>query len=163
MFRLPPSKPFLTQIINQLHAKHLNINDLFIDHICYRVETTERYYELKNELEKENQLLVESTVNGRNIAVFKLKQPITFQHWEIPLLELPSPKSGSHYEEGWEHIECVTNEPLESFIENHPNLTFDLKGFSKPINREIRLNLGKSSVKFHEMSLLRVIELEQSQ
>ena len=163
MFLLPDSNLFLTKTTIYLKAKSLNINDLYIDHICYRVETNERYSELKNELLKNNELLVESKINGRNICVFKLKQPIKFQHWEIPLLELPSPKSRSHYEEGWEHIECVTNEPLEIFIKNHPHLNFDLKGLSKPLNREIRLKMGKFSVKFHEMSLEEVISIEKNQ
>ncbi len=152
---------FLEKIVSSLADKHLTINDLFIDHICYRLSSNARYDELKAHLTKVNELLVESKINGRNISVFKLKAPIKFRHWEIPLLELPAPKSGSHYSEGWEHIEVVTNESLESFMKKHSELDFDLKGFTKPLNREVRLKLGKYSVKFHEQSLEEVIEFEK--
>ena len=158
---LPQPDTFLKEILKHLAAKQLNINDLFIDHICYRLSSNARYDELKTHLTKLNELLVESKINGRNISVFKLKEPIKFGHWEIPLLELPAPKSGSHYSEGWEHIEVVTNEPLESFMQKHPDLDFDLKGFTKPLNREVRLKLGKYSFKFHEQSLEEVIEIEK--
>ncbi len=163
MKKLSKPENFLKEIFENLVAKKLIINDLLIDHICYRVATDERYLQLKNKLEKENILLTESKINGRNISVFKLKQPIKFQHWEIPLLELPSPKPGRQYTEGWEHIECVIEEKLESFIEKHADLDFDLKGFSKPLNREIRLKLGKYNIKFHELSLEEVVRIEKSQ
>lgn len=161
MIVLPKPDNFLKKISRHLIAKNLNTSDLLIDHLCYRVATEQRYFELKKELEKENKLLIESKVNGRSISVFKLNQPIRFQFWEIPLLELPSPKAGSRYKEGWEHIECVMNESLESFMKKYPNLDFDLKGLSKSTNKEVRLKLGNLSVKFHEMSLEEVIQNEK--
>ena len=161
MSSFPQPDNFLKEILKHLAAKQLIINDLFIDHICYRVASTERYEELKTHLAKANELLVESKIKGRNISVFKLKELIKFRHWEIPLLELPSPKTDSHYEEGWEHIEVVTKETLESFMQKHSDLDFDLKGFTKPLNREIRLKLKCGSIKFHEMSLEEVIQIEK--
>ena len=158
---LPQPDRFLKEILKNLAANQLNINDLFIDHICFRVSSNERYGYLKAHLAKANELLVESEINGRNISVFKLKDPIKIQHWEIPLLELPSPKTGSDYQEGWEHLECVTQESLEFFMEQNAHLEFDLKGFSKPVNREIRLKFSCGNVKFHEQSLEEVIEFEK--
>ncbi len=163
MRHLPSPNLFLSKIFNDLKSVEIDISNYFLDHICYRVETQKKYRTLKSTLEKENQLLIESEINGRNISVFKLKNPIKFEGRSIPLLELPAPKTGSHYTDGWEHIEFVIDESLDLFLEKNQNLTFDKKGFSKPINRDIRLKLGKLSVKFHEMSLEEVIQIEKSE
>jgi len=159
---LPNPNPFLSKIFNDLKSNEINISNYFLDHICYRVTSQEKYLSIKSTLEKENQLLIESKINGRNISVFKLKKPIQFDGRMIPLLELPAPKTGSHYVEGWEHIELVIDESLDSFLEKHSKLSFDKKGFSKSLNRDIRLKFGKLSVKFHEKSLEEVIRIEQN-
>jgi len=159
---LPNHNPFLSKIFNDLKSNEIDFSNYFLDHICYRVASQEKYFSLKSTLEKENQLLIESKINGRNISIFKLKNPIQFEGRSIPLLELPAPKKGSQYAEGWEHIELVIDESLDTFLEKYSNLSFDKKGFSKSINRDVRLKLGKLSVKFHEQSLEEVIIIEQN-
>ncbi len=162
MRHLPNPNLFLSQIFNDIKSVEIEISHYFLDHICYRVENQEKYSSLKNTLAKEHQLLIESEINGRNISVFKLKFPIQFEGRSIPLLELPAPKTGNNYPEGWEHIEFVIDESLDLFLEKYQNIAFDKKGFSKPLNRDIRLKLGTLSVKFHETSLEKVIQIEKN-
>jgi predicted metalloenzyme YecM len=78
-----------------------------IDHLCYRVTTEELYTTRKDEFEQFGILLVESMVNGRLIATYKLHKPIVFKTWRIPLVELPAPKAGKPFATGFEHIEVV--------------------------------------------------------
>lgn len=151
---------FLKTIFKNLQVDGFNANDYFLDHICYRTESAEHYNSLKISLLKENELLVESEINGRNISVFKLKQPIEFLGREIPLLELPSPKANSFYKKGWEHVEFVIDESLDTFLEKNNHLEFDKKGFSKKLNRDLRRKYDGVSVKFHEQSLEEVIRAE---
>ena len=47
-----------------------------MDHICYRVETAERYQEMMSELAKRAFLLDESEVAGRLIATFEFDSPL---------------------------------------------------------------------------------------
>ncbi|KAF0775356.1 hypothetical protein AaE_000944 [Aphanomyces astaci] len=80
----------------------------------------------------------------------------------VDVLEVPSPKLGSPYNSGLEHFDVVVPYNLDTFLaENSATHTaWDLKGMAKPINRDVRVPLGPFSVKFHEQTLERVIELE---
>ena len=134
------------------------------DHICYRVETDERYSELVSELGKSAVLLSESMVGGRPIATFQLEQPLAVGGWQISYLELPAPKAGSEYPEGLEHVEFVVlGGNLERFIGYHAHLAdvFSHKGMSKELNPELGLKAAGISVKFHKLPLGEVVRLEQ--
>mgnify|MGYP001152139331 CR=1 FL=1 len=151
---------FLEKIEADLKMLGLNLDDFFIDHICYRVSSTLRYDELKSELEKDHNLLHEAMISNRPIATFKLFKPIVYKHHRIPLLELPAPKEEADYKEGFEHIECVIDESFVNFSSKYENVDFDWKGAQKSHNPELRLKLGKLSVKFHHTSLEDVINNE---
>ena len=64
--------------------------------------------------------------------------------------------------EGYEHVEFVVPFQLEDLILLYPNLAFNTKDLHLKINRDIRLKLGQLSVKFHEQSLEKVIEVERN-
>jgi predicted metalloenzyme YecM len=73
-------------------------------------------------------------------------------------LELPSPKKGSEYSEGFEHVEFVIDEPFEAFIKRYPKTLFDKKGQFKKVNADLRIQFENCSVKFHHHSLEYVIK-----
>ena len=160
---------FLREVFEYLDSKGIDCSAYHLDHLCYRLESTHKYLQLKNEFSSEHSLIKESLVNGRPIAVFKISESIVFTEpnaqngikRNIEILELPSPKKGANYKEGWEHVEFVIDEPLEKFLKRHAKLQFDLKGLSKTINKEVRLKSEKFSIKFHEKSLLDIIQIEQ--
>lgn len=151
---------FLESIESDLNILGINLSDFFIDHLCYRVDSTLRYNELREELSSSHTLLHEANISGRAIATFKLNEPIKFKKHSIPLLELPSPKEDSKYNEGFEHIECVISESFIDFSNRHPNIEFDWKGAQKAHNAELRIKLGERSIKFHHQSLEEVIKEE---
>ena len=165
---MPPSPTtFLEAIFTALEPTAGALDHLELDHVCYRVETTDRYTELKTWLLHKNELLVESLINGRHIATFRMAEPFRFRGREIWLLELPEPKPGSHYAEGWEHVEFVTDRPLAEFavwMAEHLGVAdadIDRSGMNKPLNADLRLRLeGGLSVKFHELALDEVIRME---
>ncbi len=159
MHYLPPPNDFLDRVFEFLALKNVEVKHFDLDHICYRVESIEKYQLIKAKLTSDHQLLKESIINGREIAVFELSQAMKYRQRLIKVLELPAPKKGSLYQEGWEHVEFVIQDRLEKFIETYP-LPFDLKGFSKPLNRDLRLRGNNFSIKFHEQSLKSIIKLE---
>ena len=132
-----------------------------MDHICYRVASKKRYEELKATLLQEYELLAESMIKGRPICTFKMSQGFEYYDRLVDVLELPSPKEGKPYEEGYEHVEFVLDEDFTSFMNRYPHITFDQSGMGKPLNADIRVQLGKFAVKFHLQSLERVIEIEK--
>ena len=159
---LGSSSAFLDKIFENLALKEIDVTHLELDHICYRVATENEYLSTKQNLLKIGKILVASDVNGREITTFKLEHPIVYQSRIISILELPSPKQNSHYDSGFEHVEFVIKESLEDFQLKYPRIDFDIKAMKKPFNRDLRISFGAISVKFHEQSLEKVIEIENN-
>jgi predicted metalloenzyme YecM len=153
-------RPLLETLVSELAS--LGIDNLQIcDHICYRVESLDRYASIKSDLLELGSLAAETLVSGRNISIIKLKDPLEFQGWQIDCVELPAPKVGSPYSEGWEHAEFVVPK-LDEFIKKHSNLDFNTKAMGRDINPELGLKINSDiQVKFHPLHILKVIEKEK--
>lgn len=164
---LPHPKNFLDRLFALLPGLPTHYAHLQLDHLCYRVETREDYAALRTVLFRENELLTESTIGGRPIAVFRLARPYIYGPRRIDLLELPAPKPGRPYPAGWEHAEFVTDRPLPAFRQylveqlEVPAEAIDDSGIGKTSNPDLRLHLPEGlSVKFHEQPLDAVIAAE---
>lgn len=152
---------FVTNVNRGLDDCGIDRSELaMMDHICYRVETLERYDEMMRKLGVAARLLGESKVSGRMIATFELDEPLEAGGWRIPCIELPQPKAGSPYAEGLEHVELVTVSGLELFEAKHLDLPFNKAGMYKKINPELGLKHAGMSVKFHEQPLGAVVRIE---
>lgn len=158
---LPDASSFLQRVFDALLTDGVDVADLVLDHICYRVATPDRYIVWKDLLSKNGELLGEHVIGGRPIATFKLHAPIDHQDRRIAVVELPAPKGGSPYPEGWEHVEFVVDEGPRVFAARHPSLHWDLSSADKTINPDARLSYDGFSVKFHERSLEEVIAQER--
>lgn len=153
---------FVENINEGLKRCCIDRNELaMMDHICYRVETNERYDEMKQKLGEKAVLLGETEISGRFIATFECHEPLQAGGWQIPYIELPQPKEGAPYPEGLEHVEFVTVRSLAQFEAMHPDLPFDHKGMGKTINPELGLKYAEISVKFHEQPLGAVVRIEK--
>lgn len=152
---------FLQKVFSRIEGSLNYSNAWPVDHLCYRVETEERYNFFKREFLKISDLLIESPVNGRPISTFRLHQPLHFQGKVISLLELPAPKAGKLVTEGFEHIEMVIDIGFQELIQNNPQIKFKDSGMAKPLNPEIEAKFEDFSVKFHPLPLDIVIELEK--
>lgn len=154
-------KIFLDELFRRLEEVGFNADPYFMDHICFRVGTPEEYETKKVEMAALGNLLVESMVNGRMIATYKLHSPIAYKNRLIDVVELPAPKPGSHYESGLEHVEFVTTENLHDFVKKHPGQKFETGGIDKKFNADITLRLGDYCIRFHNQTLEEVIEIEK--
>jgi predicted metalloenzyme YecM len=156
-------KFFVKALSAQLIENNIIIkDDWIIDHICYRVSTEEQYINLKNSFCEDNKLLIESTVGGRLISSFKLKEPLDILGHKVSVLELPAPKNGKITPEGYEHIEIVCSESFKELISLYGHLNLDKKGMTKEINPELEIEFKDCSIKFHHQTLESVIEYEKS-
>lgn len=152
---------FLEEIFTMFDELDLMVKIEQVDHLCYRVKTLKDYEAKKLEFNEIGELLIESMVNGRNICTYKLNSPIIFKDKTIPLVELPAPKNSHSYDNGLEHLEFVTKEPLQKIVDRHPHLMFETFGINKKINADITLKLGQYCIRFHSQSLEDVIKLEK--
>jgi len=131
-----------------------------IDHICYRTSSEEVYETSKRQLSKIAELLAETDVNGRLISTFRLVDPIIFDDWQINLIEVPAPKKGRSYKDGFEHFEVVCDLTFAELIAEFPNCRHNDAGLSKEFNQELEFNFDRFAVKFHHLSLQSVINIE---
>jgi predicted metalloenzyme YecM len=157
---LPDPTTFLQRLFAGIHADNLDVEDMELDHLCYRVATVERYARCKELFAQHGTLLTESLIAGRPIATFRLHQGFQFRGRMIDVVELPSPKPGSAYPEGYEHAEFVVDEDLLTFTQRFPKLAWHLDDLRKTTNPDVRLRYPDFSVKFHRQSLADVIAQE---
>jgi predicted metalloenzyme YecM len=157
-----PFAAFASLLMERLCSRFsARVSEYQIDHVCYRVETLERYAWVKGYFSARGTLLAETPYAGRPIAVFRLERPVVSGNLFTQLVELPAPKVGSPYREGWEHAEIVIHETLESFMRRFPG-DWKTAALAKRLNPEIALSLGDGiSVKFHRIALDEVVRLER--
>ncbi|GMH95208.1 hypothetical protein TL16_g13102 [Triparma laevis f. inornata] len=138
----------MSTIISSLSSLEIQVSDKISDHICYRTSTSEEYTTLTtafNSCPSSITLLIESVIGGRMISTYKLSTPIPCDEHQIELLELPSPKSGSPYPSGLEHVEFVIpssctspsafefdhESVLRRFASEHPLVEWSFKATKK--------------------------------
>lgn len=148
------------------YVSGIDVSTCFLDHMCYRVATDDEYTVFKTKLSQVGVLLSEVKIGGRGVSTFKLNTPHSWKGREIPLVELPQPKASSPYPKGLEHVEFVISADFESFMANHPSLSWDTRARNKKNNPDVSLKFKHSpkniSVKFHHKPLEEVIEIEQA-
>lgn len=150
-------KPFLNKVFLALAKDKINVSQYELDHICYRVETLERYEELKKQFLNCGELLSENEINGRAIANFKLNEPIIFEERKIFGIELPAPKPRVFFKEAYEHVEFAVGIDLDEFLKVYPQINWDITGMSKKVNPDIFVKYDDLVVKFHQHSIEYVV------
>lgn len=105
---------------------------LDIDHICVRLKNTADVDELKQEISAAGQIVSSTQVNGREISIIQLNEPLAIGGWSTSGIELPYPKPSHAYEDGWEHVEFVLSGVentmpgvRNAFIKAFPNLLLE--------------------------------------
>lgn len=154
---------FLSRCFIELKNKSFVLeNHWHIDHLCFRTESNESYERFKLEFSRFSTLLIESEVNGRLISTFKLSTPLSYEGFDIDLLELPAPKKGKIVKEGFEHFEVVSDLSFEELKARFKNIPIDESGTKKLFNKELEFCFNDFAVKFHHQSLESVINLENN-
>lgn len=155
------AKLFLDELFKEIEKSQIDLKNWPIDHICYRTSSLENYEQSKQYFSQFGELLIESPVNGRLIATYKLKNPISYKEYQIPLVEVPAPKTGKVTAEGFEHIEVVIDCPFSEIMEKYTHCHFDKKGLNKELNAELEIIFENCAIKFHHQSLEDVILIEK--
>lgn len=156
---------FVLELLRAVREKGVSTDGWIIDHVCYRTEVLEEFDALKAAISEgassdlSGVLLSESLVNGRPIATYRFNQPLRVETFLIEAIEIPSPKPGSHYVSGFEHIEVVTTKSFAELKENFQSFEVE-DATQKPVNPELILTLPEGRIKFHHLPLSCLIELE---
>ena len=153
---------FVRNLVGQVQAAGFDLNDFVqMDHLCYRTTSEEGYQQKKTELAQIATLAHETTVSGRLIATYRLQDPIIVDNWRGDAIEIPAPKEGRDFAEGLEHAEFVLYDgTFDYFLKKYAGKQFGLKSATRGINPEVVYQLDGCAVKFHLLSLLTVVYLE---
>ncbi len=151
---------FLEKAIDKFEQQEISSANSTPDHICYRVKDMKVYLSWKAKLKTWGQLISEELISGREISTFVLDTDFCYGEHRVNVLELPAPKAGKVFEEGFEHAEFVTDTSLEDFIKENQH-EFDTSGIDKKHTSEIKLSFGSDfCIKFHEKPLIDMIKEE---
>lgn len=85
----------------------LDLAQFNIDHLAIRVNGITQGQKWRDMLLQFGELLSDNQVNGRQIYLIKLDEPLYFAGQAVSVVELPMPKNKLYPIEGWEHIELV--------------------------------------------------------
>lgn len=111
-------RSFITELLRRVQLANIQVEGASIDHICYRVATAAEYAAMRTSLLPFSSDCATTTHNGREFSIFRLKLPLIVSGYQIYLVELPSPKEGSTYRNGLEHIEIVVS-GFPKFTQSH--------------------------------------------
>ena len=154
---LPDPTAFLERVFTALAMEGIDVASLPLDHICYRVVSMHRYEELRTAFHDHATLLSDAMIGGRPISTFRSHVPFVHRDRRLDVFELPAPKAGRPYPEGYEHVEFAVGEHPLSFAERYPGVAWDRSDAGKSVNPDVRLHRDGFSVKFHEHPLDHVI------
>lgn len=159
---------FDTKIREIAEIVGIDLAEFEIDHLAVRVNTAERAEMWKSVLLGNDtvgagfiparhldvtggcktrpyaDLLKESLVNGRPIALLDLHQPLTFCNQAVSIIELPFPKDKIYPSEGWEHIEIVVPMLAEETVEQWTERL--CKRWALRENLQIKLKISEPKV-----------------
>lgn len=158
------AEAFLRHLFVQVQENGIELKPHWsIDHLCFRVQSLESYERHKVAFAQFGRMLIESEVNGRMIATYKLSEPVIHGNHRIDVVELPAPKAGKKTIEGFEHVEVVVDEPFEKLMAKYSYMDLDSGGLKKAFNQELEVQMDGCALKFHPLALESVIELEKNQ
>lgn len=153
-------KYFISNLLKKLSRNNIEISNYPIDHLCYRTATLDEYNTMKKKLMTISKSYLENIHHNRPITKFLLKEAIIYKNYSIPLIELPSPQKSCAYDSGLEHLEIVLSDDFNSFRKKYKTL-WTGSDDSGPYNQTIFISFNKNKVKFHQYSLLEVLNLEK--
>ena len=154
----------------------LRLNDLEVDHISVRCHQDTTAIRWQQGLQQMGTQFSATMINGRQICLFKLHDPLVVAGREIDVVELPWPGEKRYPHEGWEHIEIVLPGEPEGLNARALALLSD-DGLSQPgisvktsspkgererlPNPTMAVTDGKVTVKFHPWTIEEIVASEQ--
>jgi predicted metalloenzyme YecM len=152
---------FLTQQRDRLATRGIDITSYPLSHLAFRVPEWEQYIHVRTQLERHAVASSENVWNGRPIAMIIPKEPMrVLDDKVIPLIELIPPVHQRVYKMGMEHVGFVVGEDAAEFSRAHREVLTGQQFQSSKNEPYYVLFEDFTHVKFHQLSLREVVELE---
>ena len=155
---------FVPNLLDLVKESGIDVSDYLMDHVCCRTFDMSSFESIFARWRMFASRVHTSEVNGRPIHALFLEKQFTISGRIVRVIELPAPKPGQTYPEGWEHVEFVVDETLERFMSRYKTHQFDTKSLNGELNSAVGLPLSFGlRAKFHQLPLERMIEIELAQ
>jgi predicted metalloenzyme YecM len=151
-------KDFLDKLMNEIVSRGIDVSNLEMDHLGYRVSSLEEYEKLTPEFMKLGEKVHENDVRGRMVSIYKLNEPWVYMNYRISAVELIGPKEGEELVAGYEYAEFVLKEDFKSFMKKYSEVDWDITTMKVPDFPMIKLKLNDSMrAKFHMENVLAMV------
>jgi predicted metalloenzyme YecM len=150
---------FIEEVLKKIHEFEIDVFSLEMDHIGYQASSDEDYDRLREEFDKLGERVSEEIVGGRRVGIYKLNNPLQYQQYTIPAIELVAPKEKQICPSALEHVEFVIQESFESFIKRYSNISWDVSAINQKDFPMVKLKLDTYiQVKFHLLPVLEILK-----
>lgn len=168
---------FEESLLNFAQRLGVRLNDLEIDHIAVRCHQETTAMRWQQGLQQMGHQFSAATINGRQICLFKLHDPLRLADRAIDVVELPWPGEKRYRHEGWEHIEVVLRGDhqtlgvramalLSDEALTQPGISFKTsspQGENERLpNPTLAVTDGQTTIKFHPWRLEEIVASEQA-
>jgi len=150
---------FFEQLLLELQSRGIDASQWPMDHVCYRCSDLAEYHRLCEDFSG-TRLLSRAQINGREISIYKVPQPLVIRTFSVGCIEIPAPRADKTYSSGWEHCEFVIGDSFESFQTRHAQVPFEKSGLQKKINPDLGIKLPSGSVRFHHLPIESIVDIE---
>jgi len=149
---------FINSILDKLNKLGIDVSGMELDHLGYQSSSSSDFEKLKLKFAHLGKMVDENVVGGRRVALFKLIEPILYKDRSIPAIELIEPKQGQLCPSALEHIEFVLTSGFNEFLNEYPNISWDVNAIDQPMFPMVKLKLDDNiQVKFHLEPVLKIV------
>ncbi|PIZ47926.1 hypothetical protein COY32_00925 [candidate division WWE3 bacterium CG_4_10_14_0_2_um_filter_41_14] len=155
---LDHTEQFIDRTMTRLGELGIEVTGFDMDHIGYQASSDKDYDELCSEFNTFAKRVSEEIVGGRRVGIYELHEPLKFEGYIIPAIELVAPKAGQQCHSSLEHVEFVIKETFESFMSKYPNVAWDVSSIDQKDFPMIKLRFDENTqVKFHIKPVLSIV------
>jgi uncharacterized protein len=104
---------FIDDLEKRLQKVGIDLSKYPVDHICYRVSSDNLFLEMGSVFKNLSLLYTKRIYHERTFYCFFLRKPFVYNSLSFWTVELSEPGGSDDYNEGFQHIEIITNIKLE--------------------------------------------------
>ncbi len=155
---------FLDDIFPKIEEKGINIDKFKLDHIGYQASSATDYQKKRDDFFKYGNLISESIVGNRRVAVIKLTKPLIYKDDNLNVIEVIEPKPKQEVKSSWDHIELTSDYELEELMEKYPNIEWKTSALNRDIFPMLILKLESGyTIKFPRRSAMEEVQRQQKE
>lgn len=154
-------KTFFLDLLERLSVVKIDVQDMPISHICYRVEDVTQYESVRGNLKTFSSAYAEHEFAGRLVSEFILKNPLDLgKGYSVLVVELLPPKSNTSYTRGLENFGMIVGKGLPEFKLKYKSILTGVKNRSLSCQPAYITFENAKTVKFYDRSLREIVETD---